>query len=57
MNKATKILYYLIFALLLFAGGMSVGRAITIHQVELLDITENGYNIKFGAEVHEYTFE
>lgn len=56
MNKLVKVLCYLMLAVFLFVGGMSLGRALTIRQAELLDTTESEYYIRFGAETHEYTF-
>lgn len=38
-------------------GGYTIGRQQAIHSAELYDITEEGYDISFGDEVHNYTFE
>jgi hypothetical protein len=38
-------------------GGYTIGRHHTIRQAELYDITESGYDINFGNEIHTYTFE
>lgn len=37
--------------------GYTIGRQHTIRQAELYDITEDGYYINFGNEVHSYTME
>ena len=39
------------------AVGFYFGRAYTIRQAELLEVTSTEYYINFGDEVHEYTFE
>ena len=52
--KATIIILAIAIAL---AFGISIGRAYTIRQAELLETTNDTYFISFGDEVHEYTFE
>lgn len=37
--------------------GFYVGRGYTIRQAELLEVSDEGYFINFGDEVHEYIFE
>lgn len=37
--------------------GYNIGRQQTIHQAELLTVTESEYYINFGNEVHNYIFE
>lgn len=37
--------------------GFYVGRGYTIKQAELLEVSNEGYFINFGDEVHEYIFE
>lgn len=38
-------------------GGYTIGKHNTIKSAELHNITDNGYDISFGDEVHNYTFE
>lgn len=38
-------------------GGYAIGRQQTIKQAELYNVTEDGYYIGFGDEVHAYIFE
>lgn len=54
MKKAIAIIALVVLALI---GGYTIGRHNTIHQAELLDITDTEYHINFGGEVHIYTFE
>lgn len=37
--------------------GYTIGRHNTIHSAELHNITSEGYDISFGNEVHNYTFD
>lgn len=37
--------------------GFYLGRNSTIKQAELLEVSDEGYFINFGDEVHEYIFE
>lgn len=41
---------------LALVGGYTMGKYHAIHQAELHTITEHGYNINFGNEIHAYTF-
>lgn len=49
--KATAIM------LVTLVVGFYVGRSYTIKQAELLEVSDEGYFINFGDEVHEYIFE
>ena len=49
--KATAIM------LVALMVGFDFGRSFTIRQAELLEVSDEGYFINFGDEVHEYTFE
>ena len=49
--KATAIM------LVALVVGFYIGRGYTIRQAELLEVSDEGYFINFGDEVHEYIFE
>lgn len=51
LAKATAII------LVSLMVGFYFGRGYTIKQAELLEVSDEGYFINFGDEVHEYTFE
>jgi hypothetical protein len=43
-----------VFTLML---GYLIGRADTIRQAELIDVTNAEYRISFDGEIHTYTFD
>lgn len=51
-----KLVSVILIAVALMVG-YTIGRQQTIHQAELYEITEDGYYLNFGDEVHSYTFE
>ena len=55
--KAITILSMAFVLVLTLMLGYIVGRSQTIHQAELLDVTDHEYHISFDGEIHTYTFE
>lgn len=51
-----KLVSVILIAVALIVG-YTIGRQQTIHQAELLNITDSEYYLNFGNEVHIYTFE
>lgn len=55
--KAIKLICYILIIAFTLTLGYFIGRADTIHQAELIDVTDHEYHIGFGNEIHTYTFE
>lgn len=51
-----KLISITLIALALMCA-YTIGRQQTIRQAELCEITNEGYYLNFGDEVHRYTFE
>lgn len=39
-----------------FAVGFAAGKQTTIKNAELYEITDDGYSISFGEQIHSYTY-
>lgn len=52
-----SIVITIILVALALIGGYTIGRQHTIKSAELYTITDDGYDIIFGEEIHNYTFE
>ena len=57
VKHGKSIIFVLILIALATVVGYNIGRHNTITSAELYTITENGYEISFGDEVHSYIFE
>ena len=57
MKDVAKTFCFAIGLLCLLVCGMKLGKTIAIRQAELTHITEEGYYIRFGNEIHEYYYE
>lgn len=55
--KVIKLICYILIAAFALALGYTIGRTQTIHQAELIDVTDTEYHIGFGDEIHAYTFD
>ena len=57
-ERNTVAITVLVIAIVALAivGGYHMGRYHTIYQAELHNVTEDGYEINFGDEIHSYTF-
>ena len=56
-KHSKKFLVVILLVSVSIFGGYTIGRQQAIRSAELYDITEEGYDISFGDEVHNYTFE
>lgn len=57
MSAKFKTFIAIILVALALVGGYAIGGQQTIKQAELYSVTEDGYYIGFGDEVHAYIFE
>lgn len=57
LKHSKSIIFTSVVALITTVGGYTIGKNHTIKSAELHNITSEGYDISYGDEVHNYTFE